>query len=394
MMEAQKEAIEKILKTVTSAVGQTLNMMGILKFFIPVGFVAYAGYLFYKTFFVNPFKLSEDKLREHIAEARIEEEKYSKELEYIEKLVKRIEAGKIEADKSLLEIKKRQVEEAVNLAKTKILITEMVIMIRENEEVFNKLFGKDNFKKLLEIEKFSEHINKELKKLGLIEKKKKKEEGEEEERQKEINVELFYDYFKKTFPIILKHPEQFESRTEEQPPPQPPSPQPPTGKPPEEYVDQKILDEMLKEGSIDEWKGLIKQAMDTNKKIKILGRYEGKEGYRNLIITLYILLGEVKSIKLKEVIKDVALNRYIDYFKQLRSGTIEVDPNHSDVANIDQLIEIVCGSQKPLEEKSTETEIIKQYKLQLGEGELFIERKIQKDPITGRAQKIIYAIKR
>jgi hypothetical protein len=394
MMEAEKEAIEKILKTVTSAVGQTLNMMGILKFFIPVGFVAYAGYLFYKTFFVNPFKLSEDKLREHIAKARIEEEKYSKELEYIEKLVKRIEAGEIETDKSLLEIKKRQVEEAVKLAKTKVLITEMVIMIRENEEVFNKLFGKDNFKKLLEIDKFSEHINKELKKLGLIEKK-KKEEGEEEERQKEINVELFYDYFKKTFPIILKYPEQFESGTGVQPPPpQPPPPQPPTAKPPEEYVDQKILDEMLKEGSIDEWKGLIKQAMDTDKKIKILGRYEGKEGYRNLIITLYILLGEIKSIELKKVIKDVVINRYIDYFKQLRSGTIEVDPNHSDVANIDQLIEIMCGSPKPLEEKSTETEIIKQYKLQLGEGEVFIERKIQKDQITGRAQKVIYAIKR
>jgi hypothetical protein len=388
MMEAQKEAIEKLLKTVTSAVGQTLNMMGILKFFIPVGFIAYAGYLFYKTFFVNPFKLSEKKLKEHIAEARIEEEKHSNQLKEIERLLKRIEAGEIKEDKSLLEIRKKQLEEAVKLAKTKVLITEMVIMIRENEEAFNKLFGKENFKKLLDIEKFSEHINKELKKLGLIEKKKG-----EEERQKEINVELFYDYFKKTFPIILKYPEQFESGTGEQPP-QPPSPQPPTSKPPEEYVDQKILDEMLKEGRIDEWKGLIKQAIDTGKKIKILGRYEDKEGYRNLIITLYILLGEVKSIELKKVIKDVVINRYIDYFKQLRSGTIEVDPNHSDVANIDQLIEIMCGSPKPLEEKSTGTEIIKLYKLQLGEGELFIERKIQKDQITGRAQKIIYAIKR
>ena len=386
MMEAQKEDIEKILKTVTSAVGQTLNMMGILKFSIPVGLVAYAGYLFYKTFFVNPFKLSEKKLKEHIINARVEEEKYSKELEYIEKLVKKIEAGKIKADKGLLEIKKRQVEEAVKLTKTKILITEMVIMIRENEEVFNKLFGKDKFKKLLDIDKFSEHINKELKKLGLIE-----EDKEKRERQKEIDVELFYDYFKNTFPIILKYPEQFESGTREQPP-QPPPPQPPTVEKPVGYVDQKILDEMLKEGRIDEWKGLIKQAMDTNKKIKILGKYEDKEGYRNLIIALYILLGEVKSIKLKEVIENKFLNRAIDYFKQLRSGTIEVAPESSDREYIDQLIEIMCG--QPSKEESTGTEIIKQYKLQLGEGEVFIERKTQKDPTTGKAQKVIYTIKR
>jgi hypothetical protein len=32
--------------------------------------------------------------------------------------------------------------------------------------------------------------------------------------------------------------------------------------------------------------------------------------------------------------------------------------------------------------------------LQLGEGEVFIERKTQKDPTTGRAQKVIYTIKR
>jgi len=386
MRGAQKEDIEKILKTVTSVVEETLNMTGILKFSIPVGLVEYAGYLFYKTFFVNPFKLSEKKLKEHIINARVEEEKYSKELEYIEKLVKKIEAGKIKADKGLLEIKKRQVEEAVNLAKTKILITEMVIMIRENEEVFNKLFGKDKFKKLLDIDKFSEHINKELKKLGLIE-----EDKEKRERQKEINVELFYDYFKNTFPIILKYPEQFESGTGEQPP-QPPPPQPPTVEKPVGYVDQKILDEMLKEGRIDEWKGLIKQAMDTNKKIKILGKYEDKEGYRNLIIALYILLGEVKSIKLKEVIENKFLNRAIDYFKQLRSGTIEVAPESSDREYIDQLIEIMCG--QPSKEESTGTEIIKQYKLQLGEGEVFIERKTQKDPTTGKAQKVIYTIKR
>jgi hypothetical protein len=369
MMEAQKEAIEKILKTVTSAVGQTLNMMGILKFFIPVGFVAYAGYLFYKTFFVNPFKLSEKKLKEHIAEARIEEEKHSNQLKEIERLLKRIEAGEIKEDKSLLEIRKKQLEEAVKLAKTKVLITEMIIMVRENKEVFNKLFGKDNFKKLLDVDKFSERIDKELEKMGLKEK----------DKVKVINVEEFYEYFNKVFPMILANPEEYKAKVEEK-------------EKEEEKEKAEILDTMLKEGSIDEWKEMIKKTIDSGERIKIPGRYENKEGYRNLIIALYILLEDVKSAKLKEVIEDKFLNRAIDYFKQLRSGTIEVAPESSDREYIDQLIEIMCG--QPSKEESTGTEIMKQFKLQLGEGEVFIERKTQKDPTTGRAQKVIYTIKR
>jgi hypothetical protein len=369
MMEAQKEAIEKLLKTVTSAVGQTLNMMGILKFFIPVGFVAYAGYLFYKTFFVNPFKLSEKKLKEHIAEARIEEEKHSNQLKEIERLLKRIEAGEIKEDKSLLEIRKKQLEEAVKLAKTKVLITEMIIMVRENKEVFNKLFGKDNFKKLLDVDKFSERIDKELEKMGLKEK----------DKVKVINVEEFYEYFNKVFPMILANPEEYKAKVEEK-------------EKEEEKEKAEILDTMLKEGSIDEWKEMIKKTIDSGERIKIPGRYENKEGYRNLIIALYILLEDVKSVKLKEVIEDKFLNRAIDYFKQLRSGTIEVAPESSDREYIDQLIEIMCG--QALKEESTGTEIMKQFKLQLGEGEVFIERKTQKDPTTGRAQKVIYTIKR
>jgi hypothetical protein len=148
---------------------------------------------------------------------------------------------------------------------------------------------------------------------------------------------------------------------------------------------------MLREGSIEEWIGIIKRAVESGEKIKMPpGRYESKEGYRNLLVALYIILEDVKPEKLREAIEDKFISRAIEYFKQLRKRPIEIPPESSDREYIDTILQIICGD--PAKEEKTETETTKQYKLTLKEDrEVVIERKTIKDPATKRAQKIVYS---
>jgi hypothetical protein len=147
---------------------------------------------------------------------------------------------------------------------------------------------------------------------------------------------------------------------------------------------------MLREGSIEEWIGIIKKAVESGEKIKMPpGRYESKEGYRNLLVALYIILEDVKPEKLREAIEDKFISRAIEYFKQLRKRPIEIPPESSDREYIDTILQITCGD--PAKEEKTETETTKQYKLILKDREVVIERKTIKDPATKRAQKMVYS---
>jgi hypothetical protein len=354
--------IADLVKTIASIAGSMIAW--ITKYPIPLGLIVTIGLIFYNKYFINPFKLSISDLRRHIAEARIEEEKLLRELEDIEMILERVERGEIKGDKELLRAKKKQLEEALKLAREKIRLASMIIMIKENMEVFNKLFGKDKFAELLNVEKLNEHVNEQLK-----------------ENLRNVGIDALHQYFDNVFPLILRHPEEFaviEEKKEEKPT------QPPR------YMPVEQVDKMLREGSIEEWIGIIKRAVESDEKIKMPpGRYESKEGYRNLLVALYIILEDVKPEKLREAIEDKFISRAIEYFEQLRKRPIEIPPESSDREYIDTILQIICGD--PAKEEKTETETTKQYKLILKDREVVIERKTIKDPATKRAQKMVYS---
>jgi hypothetical protein len=321
----------------------------------------------------------------HIAEARVEEERLSKELRDIERLIKRVESKEIEGDKDLLHVKKKQLEEAIGLAKTKIRLTSMLIMIRENMNTLNKLFDKDNFKLLLNVEEINKYVDKELG--GL----------------KDVDINKLYQYFNDTFPLILEKPEKFvvkeqpiqTSVQQQQHQQHQPTQQPTLSSSPLPSSEPKIqleqVDNMLKGGSIEEWIELIKSAVDNNEEIKILpGNYEDKEGYRNLLKAIYLLMDNISLEKLKGAIKDKVLLREAEYLKQLKNGSIEIISESSDRGYIDNILNIIC--EKDVKEEIKEAEIIKYYKLSLKDREMIIERRVVRDPITKKAQKIIYTL--
>jgi hypothetical protein len=357
--------IADLVKTIASIAGSMIAW--ITKYPIPLGLIVTIGLIFYNKYFINPFKLSISDLRRHIAEARIEEEKLLRELEDIEMILERVERGEIKGDKELLRAKKKQLEEALKLAREKIRLASMIIMIKENMEVFNKLFGKDKFAELLNVEKLNEHVNEQLK-----------------ENLRNVGIDALHQYFDNVFPLILRHPEEFgvieeKEKEEKDKPTQPPR-----------YMPVEQVDKMLREGSIEEWIGIIKRAVESDEKIKMPpGRYESKKGYRNLLVALYIILEDVKPEKLREAIEDKFISRAIEYFEQLRKRPIEIPPESSDREYIDTILQIICGD--PAKEEKTETETTKQYKLILKDREVVIERKTIKDPATKRAQKMVYS---
>ena len=355
-----------LLAVFSSAIGTATTYL--IKYPIPVGLIATIALLFYKKFSKNPFKLSIEDLKKHIAEARIKEEKLLEELKDIERIIKRVEVGEIEGDKDLLQVKKKQLEEAVKLAREKIRLASMIIMIKENTEVFNKLFGKDNFKKLLDVEELGKQLEQQLKEAGI----------------EDIDVDALYSYFNNVFPLILKNPEEFAVKKveEEEKPPQPPPPPTP------EYTLLEKVDRLVREGSVEEWLDFIEEAIEKNKKIKIpLLRNYSVEGYRNLLLAVYTI--DAPASKLREVIADRFLGRVVDYFKKLSRGEpVEVTPDSSDREYLDQAVEIMCG--KPVREETTETEINKHYKLTIKDREQIIIRKVVKDTATQKAQKVIY----
>jgi len=361
-------SIDEAVKVISIAIGTVLGY--ITRYPIPLGLIVTVALLFYKKFSRNPFKLSIEDLKKHIAEARVEEEKLLEELRDVERVIKRVEAGEIEGDKDLLQAKKKQLKEAVKLAREKIRLASMIVMIKENVEAFNRLFGKDSFEKLLDVEELDKLVGQQLKEAGI----------------EDIDIGSLYQYFNNVFPLILKKAEESAVKEVEKElkPPQPPPPPEPEHAPLEKVGK---VDKLVREGSVKEWIDFIKEAIEKNEKIKIpLLRNYNTEGYRNLLIALYTI--DVPASKLKEVIEDRFLNRVVDYLKKLYQGeVVEVAPDSSDRGYLDQAIEIMC--RKPEREEVKETETTKYYKLTVEGKEHTITRKTVKDPVTRRAQKVV-----
>ena len=367
-MRGYTGSIDEAVKVVSIAIGTVLGY--ITRYPIPLGLIVTVALLFYKKFSRNPFKLSIEDLKKHIAEARVEEEKLLEELREVERVIKRVEAGEIEGDKDLLQAKKKQLKEAVKLAREKIRLASMIVMIKENVEAFNRLFGKDSFEKLLDVEELDKLVGQQLKEAGI----------------EDIDIGSLYQYFNNVFPLILKKAEESAVKEVEKElkPPQPPPPPEPEHAPLEKVGK---VDKLVREGSVKEWIDFIKEAIEKNEKIKIpLLRNYNTEGYRNLLIALYTI--DVPALKLKEVIEDRFLNRVVDYLKKLYQGeVVEVAPDSSDREYLDQAIEIMC--RKPVREEVKETETTKYYKLTVEGKEHTIARKTVKDPVTRRAQKVV-----
>jgi hypothetical protein len=221
---------------------------------------------------------------------------------------------------------------------------------------------------------------------------------------KDDDINKLYQYFNDTFPLILEKPEKFvvkeqpiqtsvqqqqQQQHQQHQPTQPPTLSSSPSSEPKISLEQ--VDNMLKGGSIEEWIELIKSAVDNNEEIKILpGNYEGKEGYKNLLKAIYLLMDNISLEKLKGVIKDKLLLREAEYLKQLKNGSIEIIPESSDRDYIDNILNIIC--EKDVKEEIKEAEIIKYYKLSLKDREMIIERRVVRDPITKKAQKIIYTL--
>jgi len=164
-------SIDELSKRIALAVGASINALSpcTTQYPLLVGLVTLITFLFYERLFKNPFKLSLEELENHIAEARVEEERLSRELKEVEELLKEVESGKMQGNVRQLSERKRHLEGLLKLTKDKIIVTSMVIMVKERAELFNKLFGKDNFKRLLDVEKFEWRINEELRRAGIEE---------------------------------------------------------------------------------------------------------------------------------------------------------------------------------------------------------------------------------
>jgi hypothetical protein len=280
-------------------------------------------------------------------------------LKEIEEVIKMVESNKMEGNLMLLNMKKEQLQTQLKLIDSKIMLVNMVKMIRENIDIFYDLYGKDNFKKLLNKNTYKK-IDEELKK----------------QKATEIDIETLYEFFVKEFPIMID--ELKEKAIEKQ--------QTQATSPPQIPVDR--VDKLVKYGSVEEWLSLIKEALEKNAKIMFPSmRNYNTEGYRNLLLAM--ITSDVTLSKLKEVITDRFAYRLIDYLKKLIDReTIEISPESSDKEYIDQAIEIIC--KEHFKEELTETEIIKHYKLSLKDKEMIIERRIIKDTITKKAKRIIY----
>jgi len=164
-------SIDELSKRIALAVGTSISALSpcTTQYPLLVGLVTLIAFLFYERLFKNPFKLSLEELENHIVEARVEEERLSRELKEVEELLKEVESGKMQGDVRQLSERKRHLEGLLKLTKDKIIVTSMVIMVKERAELFNKLFGKDNFKRLLDVEKFEWRINEELRRAGIEE---------------------------------------------------------------------------------------------------------------------------------------------------------------------------------------------------------------------------------
>lgn len=355
--------LENIATIVAGAIGNLASAA--TGYPIPLGSLVLAIIIFYKVFNRNPFTLSDKELRDHIAKAVEIEDSCRKELNDLKRIKSRIERGELKIEDALsLDIRVAQLDECIKMAKVKRMIAEVIIMVRENIEVFKKLFSEKGFDKIISnVDELNKLVEKELKNHGV----------------KEVDIEGLTEYIKNVFPLIIKEPEKFKSET---------PPVKPIQVETSEIVEAEDVEKLLKEGAPQQWIDLLKTLQSIGRKLKLPpGRHYTKKGYRNLLIALYSIDLDIDN--LRNVLEDRVLLRIAEYLKKIKEGkAIEVDPTSSDLGYIDNVIQIICENKIGEEvENNTKTQIYEF--LDANQEKVVIEKKIIKDPSTGKALKIV-----
>jgi hypothetical protein len=372
----QSTAPERIVYIVASGLGGLISTVAssMLSTPLPIGFLAMLTYMFYKKFRQNPFSLSREDLERHIIEARLMLDKKLAELEKIKKIKERVENGEIGGDLVLLDARIRQLEEEVELARAKIRLANMIMMVRESIDLFNKLYGRENFNKLItNIDKLNEEVEKILKRSGID----------------EVDVESFYRYFERTFPLITRGGTADQTALPPQQPQQPVQQPAHTQQPrPTGFIEVDVR--LLREGEPIDWLKVLEEAASSSAKIRLPSGtfYTRQKGYRSLLIALFSTDLDLKI--LKGLFDNRRLNEIALILRKLREGDlIEVSPTSSENATLEELISIMCI--ESVRSERSESVIIRVCKFADAENkEVLIERRVVIDPNTKRATKIIY----
>lgn len=363
----------EIVSIIAGAVGTALSIT--LDYVIPLGIVATVILLFYKYYGKNPFRLSKEKLRSLIHEAREIEEQYSRKLYKLQKVKERIDKGEIRGDTMLLDVEIKRIEEVVRMAKLKIEIVELVLMIREGVEVFKKLFGENNFAKLVSnVDELNKEIDKMLKREGVA----------------EINEEELVEYIRgRLMPLILVEPGKHrvvEAAVEEL------KKEIQVEHEKKLYIPVEDVWKLLEYGSVKQWLELIEKSSKESMKIRLpLGVHHEREGYKNLLRALLITNTDMKTIK--SVVEDRALVRMVELFKKLKNEkSIEFDPQDSSVGYIEDALKMISSS---VDERIEGDVKVKVYRISipdLEQKQIEVEKKVVKDSKSGIAVKVVFRI--
>jgi len=379
-----RSAWRDVLPIAMGALGRVVaRLFGIsTDLLFPLGAVVMLALLFYRRFKEDLFTASRERLEELLVEAQLELGKAEESLRRHQEIMDKVKSGTIKGDLELLEAKRRQLEERVQLARANVRLLNAAIMFRENIELFEKLYGKYKLKDLLrDPNKIEERVNEVLKEHGLS----------------EVDTEAIAEYLNETFPVIVRDTKEKTMvegvREEAKPAPQVPLQ---VSKPPSQEVVEVSLD-MLNYGEPLEWAKLIEEAAREGKVVKLplVRDISGREGFKNLLVALYST--EVKPHEMKKVFKDnKLLARYIDVIAELKKGReLVLDVTDSRLPDVDELLKILCGepTDTRVSEGEAERVVEKLYKFKDMRGrEVTVARKTVIDRYSNRAKHVIVSL--
>lgn len=373
----KKYTVDEILSIAAGIAGTILSAT--LRYPIPLGLFVALGFMFRKLLGRDPFKLSIDELRGYLREAVELERTYERELEDLQRIKMRIEKGELKTkDTTSLDLRIKHLEELLKITKSKKLVTEAIIMVRENVEVYKKLLGERDFDKLVSnLDELAERVNEFLKKEDIG----------------EIDYEAVAKRINELIPLVIKEPEKYrqettveekkqekviaETKSEEK-----------QSIETREVVSQETLLDLLEEGTVKQWIDILEKASRESTKIRLpRGVYRDKEGYKNLLKALCVVDLGVRAIR--KIIDDRALIRMSELFGKLKDEkTLELDPWSSDKDYIEDVLQIISGKIGERIEDNTKVEL---YRIDIPDlhRSLVVEKRVLRDPL-GRATKIIY----
>jgi len=364
------DQVNKILR----AVGMISDAAGLQAAPISIGLIILIIRLSSKLFNRNLLSLPVRKLKDEMIEVEKMDRAIRNEYRFTSEVIRKVEEGEAEGDLELLKLKASQLDRQLTLLDSKRKILSLVIMIKENAEFFNKLYGKDNWKKIIKNpEKIGRKIDKIL--------------HEKDIKDERINsvIEILEKKFMESLAMV-KSPSSDEKFKEEPTPPVKNELSPPT---PGRFIE--ISKELLYDGTPDQWLKLIGQAVEEGWKLKLpMGSYDDRTGYRNLMKAIFS--SEFSGYKLRQVFLDKPLIRAVDLLKGLKSGEeVSFDPYSSEKVDMDNLLQVLVGAKKPITAREG-NRIVSQYEFTGAKGEPVRVRKIILLDSSGKASRVNYCL--